>query len=128
MPTTGLLKVNISEVKFSSSAKPDIESLISVIPIISKEKPMMIPPRFFLFSFLLNIRTNTLIIARTGAKADGFKRLIIKLSPFICVNDKIQPVTVVPMFAPIITPIARESCIIPELTKPTTITVTAEDD
>lgn len=41
---------------------------------------------------------------------------------------RIHAVTVVPMFAPIITPTACPSCISPEFTKPTTITVVAADD
>ena len=39
-----------------------------------------------------------------------------------------QPVAVVPMLAPIMMPMAFVSFIIPELTKPTTITVVAEED
>ena len=39
-----------------------------------------------------------------------------------------QPVAVVPMLAPMIMPIAFDSFIMPELTKPTTMTVDAEED
>ena len=39
-----------------------------------------------------------------------------------------QDVTVVPILAPIIMPIACESFIMPEFTNPTTITVVADDD
>ena len=128
IPITGLLKVSISDVKFSFSASPDIESLIMVMPIIRTEKPISIPPMFFLFSFLESRSIKTLTIAITGENDDGFSSVIKILSPLICVKDKIHAVTVVPILAPIITPIARESCIIPEFTKPTTITVTAEED
>ena len=41
---------------------------------------------------------------------------------------KIHAVTVVPMFAPMITLIDCLSVMIPELTKPTTITVVADED
>ena len=44
------------------------------------------------------------------------------------VRLKIQEVMVVPIFAPMIMPIACESFIMPEFTKPTTMTVVAEDD
>ena len=44
------------------------------------------------------------------------------------VRDKIQEVTQVPRLAPIITPTACPSVIRPEFTKPTTITVVAEED
>ena len=40
---------------------------------------------------------------------------------------KIQAVTVVPTLAPIIMPMAWLSCMTPELTKPTTMTVVAEE-
>ena len=40
---------------------------------------------------------------------------------------KIQAVIVVPMLEPIITPIACVSFIMPELTSPTSITVTADE-
>lgn len=50
------------------------------------------------------------------------------LSPCIPVSDNSHDVIVVPILAPIITPIACDSLIIPEFTKPTTITVVADDD
>ena len=43
------------------------------------------------------------------------------------VKDKIQGVTVVPTLAPITTGMPWESCMMPELTKPTTMTVVAEE-
>jgi hypothetical protein len=43
-------------------------------------------------------------------------------------SDTIHAVTVVPMLAPIITPTACESVKRPALTKPTVITVVAEED
>ena len=90
--------------------------------------PARMPPTLLRFSFFENIKRNTPITARTGAKEDGFKRFIIKLSPLIPVSERIQAVAVVPTLAPMITPIALESSIMPEFTKPTAITVTAEDD
>ena len=51
-----------------------------------------------------------------------------RLSPEMPVRLSIHAVTVVPMFAPIITLIAWRRVIMPEFTKPTTITVVAEDD
>ena len=87
----------------------------------------MVPISFF-FSFLENIRNPMPITARIGEKEDGFINVRIKLSPWIPVRLKSQDVTVVPILAPIITPTAWDSFIIPELTKPTTITVVADDD
>ena len=43
-------------------------------------------------------------------------------------RTSIHPVAVVPMFAPIIMPMALASFMIPEFTKPTTMTVVAEED
>ena len=40
----------------------------------------------------------------------------------------IWPVTVVPMLAPMMMPMAWESCMMPELTRPTTMTVVPELD
>ena len=68
------------------------------------------------------------ITARTGEKFDGFKNCIQKLSLSIPDKLKIHDVIVVPILAPMIIPIACDSFIIPEFTKPTTITVVADDD
>jgi len=68
------------------------------------------------------------ISAKMGVNEEGFKRLIKKLSPFIPLRLKTHAVTVVPRLAPIMTLVACESVISPELTKPTTITVVADDD
>ena len=43
-------------------------------------------------------------------------------------REMIQPVTLVPMIAPMMIPIACVRFIIPEFTKPTTITEVAEED
>ena len=43
-------------------------------------------------------------------------------------RTRIQPVIVVPMLAPMIMPMAFASCMMPEFTNPTTITVVAEED
>ena len=51
-----------------------------------------------------------------------------KLSLWMPVRLRIHAVTVVPTFAPIMTWIAWRRVISPEFTKPTTITVVADDD
>ena len=53
---------------------------------------------------------------------------IKKLSLWMPVRLKIHAVTVVPTFAPIMTSIALLRVISPEVTKPTTITLEADDD
>ena len=91
-------------------------------------KPSIIVAPSRRFSFLLTIRIATPTIARIGEKEDGFSNCKNRLCPVISVILKIHAVTVVPTFAPIITPTARDKLIIPELTKPTTITVVADED
>ena len=66
--------------------------------------------------------------AQIGARESGFKRESARLSPWMPVRLRIHAVTVVPMLAPMITPTDCESFMMPELTKPTTITVVAEED
>ena len=58
----------------------------------------------------------------------GLHSVSSRLSPCKPVSDRIQLVTVVPMFAPMMTPAACDSRMMPELTKPTTITVVADED
>ena len=49
-------------------------------------------------------------------------------SPETPLNEVIHVVTVVPMFEPMITPMVWPNCMMPELTRPTSITVMAEED
>jgi len=67
------------------------------------------------------------IRARIGVKDEGLSIRTKKLLPSIPPRLSIHAVTVVPIFAPIMTLIAWRSVISPELTKPTTITVVAEE-
>ena len=99
-----------------------------LIPNIRTENPRRTVPMFFFFSDLENIRKTMPTSARKGVKEVGFKRLVKKLPPSIPLRDRIQAVTVVPRLAPSITLTACVSCMIPELTRPTTITVEADDD
>ena len=67
------------------------------------------------------------IRARTGVKEVGFKSCINILSLEIPPRLRIHEVMVVPILAPIIMPMDCLSVIMPEFTKPTTITVVAEE-
>ena len=98
------------------------------MPYIRSAKPIIIFPGFFKLSFFKNIRNIMPTAARTGENEVGFNRLMNILLLSIPVRLNIQDVIVVPILAPIITPTAWLSFIIPELTKPTTITVVADDD
>ena len=75
---------------------------------------------------MLKIITAT--IASIGEKEEGLRSWSTRLEPSSPVRLRSQAVTVVPTFAPRMTPTACESFIIPELTKPITITVVADDD
>ena len=65
--------------------------------------------------------------AKIGVKEVGFNICTKKFPLSIPPKLKIQAVTVVPIFAPIITFIACFNVINPELTNPTTITVVADE-
>ena len=83
---------------------------------------------FLCFSFLEAIWIATPAMAKTGEKEVGFNNSNIMPVPLISAKLRIHAVIVVPTFAPKITPTALDKLIIPELTKPTTITVVAEED
>ena len=63
-----------------------------------------------------------------GEKELGFKSFSSRLLPSMPTRDSIQEVTVVPMLAPMMMHTACCHFIMPELTKPTTMTVVAEED
>ena len=66
--------------------------------------------------------------ATTGEKFSGLRRLMNTFSLSIPVRDKIHAVSVVPILEPIITPMVCPNSITPEFTRPTSITVIAEED
>lgn len=68
------------------------------------------------------------MMAKRGAKEVGLSIFMKKLSLCKPVRLKIQPVIVVPMFAPMMIGIAWVNFMMPEFTKPTTMTVEAEED
>ena len=67
-------------------------------------------------------------MAIRGARVSGEMRRRRKLSPSTLERRRIWAVTVVPMLAPMMIHTAWFSVIMPALTKPTTITVVAEED
>ena len=126
-PNTGLLNIVRISVNSGTSASGFTASLIVSIPNIKIANPSKISP----ISFFLSLPDIYIIIpisARTGEKEDGFNMLIRKLELSIPVRLKSHEVIVVPMFAPMMIPIACDSFMMPEFTKPTTMTVVAEDD
>ena len=107
--------------KLSDSCRGATADDIVVIPIKSNPKPMiMLAISLDERLFPVNI-TITPSITAMGASLEGLKNLAHSTA------DTSHPVTVVPIFAPMITPIAWVRFIIPALTKPTTMTVVAEE-
>ena len=86
-----------------------------VIPMNRTPNPRITIPMFCIFCLLQNIYITTPAITNSGASAERLKEINWE-------------VTVVPMFAPMMIPIACDSFMMPEFTKPTTMTVVAEDD
>ena len=116
-------------VKVGLSFKGETAPLIVSIPNMSTAKPnRMLPIVFFLEPSFPVIMQIIPIAARTGENELGLSSLINTFPLLIPVSDRIHDVIVVPMLAPIIMPTACVSFIIPELTKPTTITVVADED
>ena len=64
----------------------------------------------------------------TGARVVGLRSMRKKLSELRSESRRIWAVTVVPILAPMIMPMACRSLRIRALTRPTTITVVAEED
>ena len=125
-PIKGLDTLSIILLKAGTSCRGATELLIMSIPIIMTEKPMTIVPMDFFLSSLANIKKTTLPMARKGVKEDGFSSCSQKEPPSEFKLSS-HAVAVVPRFAPIITPSDWDTFIMPELTRPTVITVVTED-
>ena len=127
-PRIGFLNQRSTSANSGTSLRGATAPLIESIPNMSTAKPTSIDAISFFLSFLENVSIATPIIARIGENEDGLSILIRKLSPLSPDKDNIHAVTVVPIFAPIITPMAEWSFMMPAFTKPTSITVVAEED
>ena len=128
-PKRGFLKAVMMETKLSISFKGSMDADIMVIPCISMEKPMSIVPKSLLRCFLATIKRMIPIRAKISEKHEGFKSFKKILSPLsMPASDRIQAVRVVPISEPKITPTVWGRFMMPELTKPTSMTVIAEED
>ena len=97
------------------------------IPNIKVAKPSRMVPTSFCLEDLENIIITVPISARMGVKEVGLNSCMNRLSLEMPPRERIQAVTVVPMLAPMITPMDCFRVISRELTKPTTMTVVAEE-
>ena len=103
-------------------------ALMFCIPTIRTAKPIMISPTCFLVAFLQNILKIIPITPTMAARKSVDNKVTQPEPPLISDKQRTQPVTEVPMIAPIIIPIACFILIIPAFTKPTTMTDVADDD
>jgi len=127
MPSSGLLKAVSMDSNFGESASGLIELLIRVMPYISMANPTRMFPISFFLLVLQTIIIMTPTSASIGENDSGFNILIKKLSLEMPIMLMIHAVTVVPMLEPMITPTVLARSMIPELTSPTSITVTADE-
>ena len=102
-------------INFSEDLSAPIELLIIFIPIKRIPRPAIISPKSFFLSSLENWIRQTPIKAKAGA-----------MSPMP--TESKTPFIVAPIFAPIIIPTVCDKSIMPALTKPTSITVVADED
>ena len=98
------------------------------MPYIRTAKPIMIRPtsrrRWRLEPMISRMPARAI----RGEKFSGFKRFTKMLSLSMPVRERIHAVRVVPMLEPMMTPMVCPSSMTPEFTRPTSITVMAEED
>ena len=113
-----------------SSRRPDTDLLMVCIPNISTAKPIRISAiccmDFFLEIMRIRIPATAIIALRLSVES-SFSAAEAP-SPPTEERQMTQPVMLVPMIAPMIMEIACRRRIMEELTKPTTMTLVAEDD
>ena len=127
-PSTGLLKEVSMLANSGMSFSGATASPIMVMPNISIAKPTITPPISRRFCVLHTIIIITPIRAITGEKFSGLSMLKSTLLLFMPARESIQAVSVVPMLLPIIMPVVCSRLSMPLLTRPTSMTVTAEED
>ena len=115
IPRTGLEKVDMIRMKPSDSRRGSMAELIMSMPMNSTPSPVRICPMCWSRGSLTNTISTTPRKANRGASSPTSRAMS-------------RPVTVVPMLAPMMIHTAWFRVIIPALTKPTTITVVAEED
>ena len=122
--TAGLEAAEMKWRKASLVFSGSMAELMACIPLISTEKASNMSPTFFCPCF----RQKKYKMMPTKAMKANTVAEEKPPSPSTPARVSTQPVAVVPMLAPMTMPTALLSCMMPELTKPTTITVVAEED
>ena len=127
MPITGLENITKIRLNVSLSFRPSIALLMMSMPNIRIAKPIKMVARFFWRSRFAIMFIKTPTHAKIGVNEVGLKILIQNESPLKPDKLSSQDVTVVPTFAPKMMPMVCDSFIMPEFTKPTSITVVADE-
>ena len=127
MPKMGLEKVVSRWINSGLCRKGETAPLMLCIPNISTAKPSRMSPTCQCCCFLENMRRIMPITATTAVRVEVESKETQPL-PSTLDRQMIQPVTLVPMRAPSIMATACSSFIMPEFTKPTTITEVADED
>ena len=127
-PSRGFSKAVSSPANWGISARGLTAPLISSMPYIKMAKPIMMRPtsrrRWRLEPMISRIPARAI----RGEKFSGFSRFTKTFSLSMPVRDRIHAVRVVPMLAPMMMPMVCLNSMTPEFTRPTSITVMAEED
>ncbi len=126
-PKMGFVMAWKSWAKAGSSRRGRTAASIWNMPVKSTPKPRSICPTSRRRSPLASIKRRMPAIAMAGARVVGAMKRSRK-PPSPPLRRRIWAVTVVPMLAPMMTPMAWRSFITRAFTRPTTMTVAAEED
>ena len=127
-PRSGLRKAVSRLANSGISARGLTALLMNFMPYISTAKPTKIEPMSLRLGFLDIMMRTEPTMAKIREKFSGFRSFSHTLSVSSPTSESSQAVSVVPMLEPIMTPGVCAMFIRPELTRPTSMTVTAEDD
>ena len=106
IPRTGLLKMSRIRPNSGISASGLTAEDIALIPYMSIAKPTSIEPISRFLPFLHIMIMTTPMSAITGEKDSGLSIRMMTESPCMPERESIHAVTVVPTFAPMMTPTA----------------------
>ena len=128
MPRSGLENEVRMRRNTGSSRSGDTAADMVDMPNIKTAKPMRISPTCCLVWFLENMRSRMPATEIMPVSVAVENRSTQPPPPPRSERQMIQPVMLVPRMAPMTMLIAWRTRIMPELTKPTTITLVADDD
>ena len=129
MPSSGLESFVMNSMKTGLCRSGETASLMAVMPNIRTAKPIRISPTCRRDCVLENIR-RTIPTREMMPVSVAVEKSSVQPPPVPPISDRqsTQPVMLVPRMAPMTMLMACRTFIIPELTKPTTMTDVAEED